>query len=271
MLSQYEQLATYYDHLFDRAAGVSRARQALIGDLLPAVTSACDLACGTGNLVVHLARRGIDVVGVDNSREMCRLAERKAVDNGMRVQIMHADMRSFKLPKPVDLVTCEFDALNHVPRKSDLLRVFRSVHRALKQGGYFAFDVNNRLAFERIWARTWFLDKDPVSLVMQGAHDRGSDVAMVELVWFIRSDHGLWQRHTESVREVCWSQAEIRAALKEAGLTPLRTLDAAPLFRDELTQPGNRTYWLTQKPTRRAPARKALPASKRPSRSPEVR
>ena len=61
-------------------------------------------------------------------------------------------MRTFRLPKAMDLITCEFDALNHVPRKADLRRVARAVARALRAGGHFLFDVNNSLGFERYWA-----------------------------------------------------------------------------------------------------------------------
>jgi len=54
---------------------------------------------------------------------MCRLARSKARRAGANVNISPADMRTFRLPEPVDLITCEFDAVNHVPRKSDLARV----------------------------------------------------------------------------------------------------------------------------------------------------
>jgi SAM-dependent methyltransferase len=64
---------------------------------------------------------------------------------------MRGDMRNFRLPERGDLVLCEFDALNHVPRKEDLARVANSVSRALRPGGHFFFDVNNRLAFEKFW------------------------------------------------------------------------------------------------------------------------
>jgi hypothetical protein len=43
-------------------------------------------------------------------------------------------MRSFRLPEPVDLVLCEFDALNHVPRKADLARVARAIVRDAGSG-----------------------------------------------------------------------------------------------------------------------------------------
>lgn len=162
----YEQLALYYDHLFEFRRPFSAARRLLVEPLLSDVSMACDLCCGTGTWAVELAQRGIRTFALDLSPVMCRLARKKAKAAGVQVTVLQADMRAFTLPEPVGLLTCEFDALNHVPRKSDLARVLRSVYRALQPGGWFVFDVNNRLAFERVWSNTWFVDKDPVAAVM---------------------------------------------------------------------------------------------------------
>lgn len=260
----YELLADYYDHFFDRDAGVRRARNAVFRPLLRTVTSACDLACGTGSLAVELARRGIYTFALDLSPAMCALAQRKAGAANVAVRVVQSDMRTFRLPQTVDLITCEFDALNHVPRKSDLRRVLKRVAQSLSPGGHFAFDVNNRPAFEQVWAHTWFLEKPPVVLVMRGSHTPGKDHAALDLEWFVRTGgRNVWRRHHEHVEEVCWSADEIRTALNHAGLQVVGTWDAAPFFRDDFTRPGNRTYWLTQKPRKPEPIRKALQASTR--------
>ncbi len=148
--SSYKLLAVYYDRMFEpMRRPMGRARRQILGDILKSAEAACDLACGTGTTAVDLAGRGIRMYGVDASPLMCRLARRKAREAGVRVRVLHADMRSFRLPEAVDLVTCEFDAVNHLPRKADLDRVARAVARALVPGGWFFFDVNNRVAFEK--------------------------------------------------------------------------------------------------------------------------
>lgn len=183
---------------------------------------------------------------VDLSPEMCRITRQKAKSAGLKVRVIRADMRDFELPGAVDLITCEFDALNHVPEKRDLHRVLKCVNRALAPGGHFAFDVNNRLAFERVWSKTWFVDKDPVAMVMHGGHMPRSDRAWTDVEWFVR--HGkTWTRHREHVEEVCWSATEMRAALQTAGFGKIRSWDAAPFFEDVFTRPGYRTFWLARK------------------------
>lgn len=241
--SAYGELAEVYDHLFNAEAPFSRARRKTLGPLWKHVHSACDLGCGTGTWALALAARGIRTYGVDLSRGMLRAARAKAAG---RVRFIHADMRDFRLPEPVDLVTSEYDAINHVPRRADLLRVFRSVARALKPGGYFVFDLNNRRAFETIWSSTWFLEEDPVSLVMRCEHRPGSWKAAADVVWFVR-EGPTWRRHHEQVTEVCWTAEEVRAALTQAGFVDPETWDAAPFFKDGFTLPGNRTFWRTRK------------------------
>jgi SAM-dependent methyltransferase len=93
------------------------------------------------------------MTGVDLSPAMCKLARRKARRAGVPLRVMQADMRNFRLPAPVDLFLCEYDALNHIPRAADLGRVLSCVARALNPGGHFYFDVNNRLAFEGLRCR----------------------------------------------------------------------------------------------------------------------
>lgn len=238
----YFWVARYYDHLFEFRRPFVSARARILNPLLANVTSACDLCCGTGTFALQLAQDGIEVYAVDLSAEMCRLTKGKVRRTGLPVTVIQSDMRDFRLPEQVDLVTCEFDALNHVPQKRDLGRVLRSVARALKPGGHFIFDVNNRPAFECIWSTTWFLDKDPVAIVMHGTHKKGTDRAWLDVEFFLRKGK-TYQRHQEHVEEVCWSANEIREALKRAGFDQIRTWDAAPFFKDPYTRPGFRTFW----------------------------
>jgi SAM-dependent methyltransferase len=148
----YLLLARYYDQFFSsHIPGYQRARRELLRDILPQVRSACDLACGTGTTAIELRHQGIKVFAVDLSPTMCRLARSKARSAGIRVVVIRGDMRIFRLPEPVDLVTCEYDALNHVPQKSDLARTARAVAGALRPGGYFYFDVNNRKHLQKNW------------------------------------------------------------------------------------------------------------------------
>lgn len=144
----YKLLAKYYDRLFPvQSAWFDRIRAEILDSILPEIDSVCDLACGTGRTALMFARQGIRVFALD--------------------------MRCFSLPEPVDLVTCEFDALNHVGRRSDLARVAKCVYRALRPGGHFYCDVNNRVAFEELQRNTRFFELPGVAVVKHGGFDCG--------------------------------------------------------------------------------------------------
>jgi len=65
-----------------------------------APTSVLDAGCGTGRVAIELARRGIDVVGVDADPEMLERAERRRPD---LVWVL-ADLASLVLDRRFDVV-----------------------------------------------------------------------------------------------------------------------------------------------------------------------
>jgi len=244
----YGLLAKYYDQLFAfHLSWYEAARESVLGRILPHIESACDLACGTGTTALMLASKGITMYGVDLSPTMRRLAREKSRRLGLLLRVRGGDMRDFRLPEPVDLVLCEFDALNHVARKGDLALVGRAVSCALRPGGYFYFDVNNRLAFETIWPGTWFVEKPGVALVMHGGYDSQRDRGWTNLEWFLR-DGRCWRRSRERIEQVAWTESEIRGTLRKAGFDRISAFDATPFFTgDPKIRPGCRTFYLAQK------------------------
>lgn len=249
----YQWLAEYYDEIFGAyRSQFHNSRMKILGHILPRVKSACDLACGTGETALEFARKGIDTFAVDLSPTMCRVACQKAEREQLPVQVLQADMRSFRLPHRVDLITCEADALNHVPLRSDLGKVARAVSRALQPGGYFLFDVNNARGFKRYWTGNVCIEKPAVMLVMRNGHAGNALRAWIDVEWFIRERargaRELWRHHHERVEEVCWTREEIEHGLRDAGFDRLRWWDAKPfLANNPLVTRGCHTFYLARK------------------------
>jgi SAM-dependent methyltransferase len=244
----YTLLAQYYDQFFTSHVPVyRRARRSILGNILPRVRSACDLACGTGTTALEFARRGIKVFAVDLSPTMCCLARSKARHARMPVGVINGDMRTFRLPATVDLITCEFEAVNHVPRKSDLRRMMKTVARALRPGGYFYFDVNNRVHLEKNWPSIWWMEKPGVVMVMRGSYDRRRAKGCEDVEWFIRKPE-CWRRFHEHVEEVWWTPSEIRQSLRATGFRRIRAWDSTLFDRSYPNlRAGCQTFYLAQK------------------------
>lgn len=244
----YRWLAEYYDRMFgEMRTPIDAARRRLLRQILPKVETACDLACGTGITAVDFARKGIRTYGVDLSPRMCRAARERATRARLPICIIRADMRNFRLPEAVELITCEYDALNHIARRSDLKLVARSVARALQPGGRFFFDVNNSAAFKGYWAGSFWLEQPGVVMVMRSGHNAAASRAWSDVEWFIRSG-ACWHRHTERVEEVCWTEDEITRALESSGFDQVQSWDAAPFFKNSpVIVAGCRTIYLARK------------------------
>lgn len=244
-------LARFYDQLHGDAARWNRAARArVLGRILSRARSVCDLGCGTGTTALELARQGLRVYAVDLSPTMCRLARQKARGAGLPVRVICADMRTFRLPEQVDVVTCEFNPLNHLPRRTDLAGAARAVRRALQPGGYFYFDVNTRRALEEFHASAHWFEQQNFCMALHGGYDPRRKKGWSDVEWFLRAGK-FWRRHRERIENLWWTDREVRSTLRRAGFSRLRSWDGAEV-RPRLSgsRPGYDIYYLAQRPPR---------------------
>ena len=73
-----------------------------------------DLACGTGNMTLRLAKMGYDMIGVDASEDMLAEAQRKAYEEGQSILFLAQDMQKLDLYGTVDAVASVCDGLNYI-------------------------------------------------------------------------------------------------------------------------------------------------------------
>jgi SAM-dependent methyltransferase len=110
-----------------------------------ATGSILDLACGSGRLLVPLARDGHCVVGIDRSLEMLRAAARRlshlSVSRRCRCALVRADLRAYHLHAKASMAIAAFHSLQHLLRDEDILAFLRTTRANLMQGGWLAFDV----------------------------------------------------------------------------------------------------------------------------------
>ena len=88
-----------------------------------------DLGCGTGHLTAQIAESGAEVVGIDSSKDMVRVAS----ENFPHLRFEVADARSLPFKGEFDAVFS--NAVLHWVRPPEA--VVESVRRALKPGGRF--------------------------------------------------------------------------------------------------------------------------------------
>jgi SAM-dependent methyltransferase len=106
-----------------------------------------ELGCGTGRILLPIARAGRTVVGLDASSQMlARCREKLAVEPEpvrARVALHEGDARDFDVGATFPLVIAPFRIVQHLTTVEDQLHFLASVLRHLAPGGRFIFDVFN--------------------------------------------------------------------------------------------------------------------------------
>jgi SAM-dependent methyltransferase len=104
-----------------------------------------ELGCGTGRLLLPLARAGYDVTGVDLSQEMLRAARARVEAAGLtqRVTLVRGDYRNAPLAGPYRLAFVMMNTFLHLTGMADQLRALRHWREHLAPGGLLLIDVLN--------------------------------------------------------------------------------------------------------------------------------
>jgi len=106
-----------------------------------------EVGCGTGRILLPIARAGCAITGIDGSKQMlerCRVnlaAEPAAVQS--RITLAQHDMRDFNLAEQFTLIIAPFRVVQHLTTIDDQLQFLATVARHLAPQGRLVFDVFN--------------------------------------------------------------------------------------------------------------------------------
>jgi SAM-dependent methyltransferase len=100
-----------------------------------------ELGAGAGRVSVALARRGLNVTGLELSPEMLERGQKFAERENATVNFVLGDMTDFKLEQQFPLVIAPFNVLMHLYSLSDQDRALELVRAHLEPNGVFAFDL----------------------------------------------------------------------------------------------------------------------------------
>lgn len=106
-----------------------------------------ELCCGTGRLTIPLKEKGIDICGVDFTKNMLEEAKHKASVKKLKIDFILGDMKDLSLPdykrEKFDMIFIPFNSLQNTYTIDDVSNVFSSVRKYLKNNGIFVFDIFN--------------------------------------------------------------------------------------------------------------------------------
>lgn len=219
-MSSYDALASSYDGLMADGSYLKRADwlERLFRKSAIPVRTVLDLACGTGTIACLLAARGYQVTATDGSEEMLTQAMGKAAAlDGQPPLFLHQSMPRLRLIEPVDAVVSTLDSLNYLTREKDIRETFRRVHRWLKPGGQFIFDVNSPYKLRRMDGQMYMDETEDSFCVWRTFFSERTQVCTYQVDLFRQRRDGAWERAFEEHRERAWSEEQLQLYLAEAG------------------------------------------------------
>ena len=107
-----------------------------------------ELGCGTGRVVLNLARRGHAVTGVDNAPEMlARLEDKLRVATGKHLPtaptLLRAAMHNFASDQSFALALMPFNTFMHLLTPEEQVAALTNIRQHLRPGAVLALDMPN--------------------------------------------------------------------------------------------------------------------------------
>jgi SAM-dependent methyltransferase len=170
-----------------------------------------DVGCGPGRHALGLARRGVEVVGVDHSAEFVRLAREAAAAEGLSVTFVELDVRELDRPEEFDATICLCQGGFGLLGGRDETAVFARIAGTLRAGGRLAVSAfSAAFAVRHLEAGEEY---DPATGVLhEVATVRGPDGGEAEF--------DLWT--------TCFTARELELLAHAAGLDDVEVLGVTP-------------------------------------------
>jgi ubiquinone/menaquinone biosynthesis C-methylase UbiE len=159
--------------------------------------SIIDVGCGTGNHSLRLSTLGYEVVGVDISPTMLKIAKKK--EKEAKVKFIQGDMR--KLQKVVrenrrfDAAICLGQAFSNMITNRDIHAFLCGLHKILKKDGLFIFNARNAKKINEEYLNKIRLDHTLVEkrlqllvLVYNTRHPRNQNVIVWRPIYLMKEN-----------------------------------------------------------------------------------
>ncbi len=172
-MNDYDLIAPFYDSehaQFDEDLDLYRNfAEMCSGSLL-------ELACGSGRLLLPLAREGHTLTGVDTSERMLALAQARLQEEHIssRVTLVQQDMCTLRLPQKYCLAFIALGSFAHLTSRKAQQQALAAVRAHLTKGGTFIVDISNTDAR--------YLEQMSGQLLLQGTWRRDDGSLLTHMV-----------------------------------------------------------------------------------------
>jgi SAM-dependent methyltransferase len=138
-MNVFDEMSVYWAEIADQSSTQTQIQ--FIKDTVKGNGLILDLACGTGRHSIPLSKEGYDMVGLDISLNLLRIAKNR----WSYIQLVRGDMRFLPFKAGAFSVSVSMDnSLGYLPSEQDDMQSLRELRGALGQSGSLIVDVFNR-------------------------------------------------------------------------------------------------------------------------------
>ena len=172
-----------------------------------------DIACGTGNVTVRIAKHFKNIYGVDLSEDMLREAFDK----------LKSERIKGKINRKFDLITSVLDSTNYVTDIEGLKNYFKGVYEHLKDDGLFIFDVNSYYKLSEILGNNIYTySEEDVFYTWENVFE--DDLLSMFLTFFVKKGE-LYERFEEEHLERAYKESQLESILEELDFKLINKFD----------------------------------------------
>lgn len=218
----YGPASKYYD-LFGSKDDIDFYRQLAV----TCGRKALELGVGTGRVAIELAKVGVSVLGIDNSKYMLNVAKEKLKTEKTYIRkllrLKLGDMRSFKLRELFPFVYMASSTFEHCITEQDRTRCLKSIFNVLKTRGTLAFDIS-QLGDEKP-LNNWWIDRhelnaeEEVVRTIFSRRNPETNIASLNLFFDLYENGRMKERHHEYGEARLSSKEEIEEMLENVGFS----------------------------------------------------
>lgn len=182
-----------------------------------------DVACGTGNVTIRIAKYFKNVYGVDLSEDMLVEAFDKFKNAKIKGKIICQDMTELSLNKSFDLITSVLDSTNYITDINDIKSYFIGIYNHLKDDGLFIFDINSYYKLSEILGNNIYTySEEDVFYTWENVFE--NDILSMFLTFFVKRGD-LYERFEEEHFERAYTEKQLENILSSVNLEVIGKFD----------------------------------------------